>query len=1089
MRCGSCGQANRNGARFCDNCGRPLVERDGVEPDAHLAVPKHLADKIRHAKPTLEGERKQVTVLFADVKGSMDLAEDVDPEEWRRILNRFYEILTEGVHRFEGTVNQYTGDGIMSIFGAPIAHEDHARRACFAALHLCETLGVYARELRREKGLSFSVRIGINSGEVVVGAIGPDLHMEYTAVGHTVGLASRMEHLAAPGTAYLTQRTADLAGGYFELEDLGTFDVKGVRDPVRVFELRGAGAHRSRFDIARARGVSRFVGRGAETDVLNTALDDVESGRGQVVAIVGEAGVGKSRLCHEFVERVRASGLKVFVAHGQPHGRAFPFQPVLELLRGYFGIGEGDGPVSARQKIAGSLLLLDESFRDALPLVFDFLGVPDPDLPHPRLDPEARLGQLYGLLGRLVQARSDRGPALVLIEDLQWLDAGSEAFIKHLVDAVPDSRTLLLLNFRPEYEPTWTARSYRQVALTPLDTEAIDELLFHRLGDDASLSRLASYISQRTGGTPFFIEEVVQSLIGSGALVGGKDGYRLVGRLEELSVPPNVQAVIAARLDRLGEREKAVLQTASVIGAQFTQPVLERVAARPSYELQAALSTLVDAEFVVERETYPEPEYAFKHPLTQEVTYHSQLGDRRRRLHAAVAHAITDVYADRLDERSALLARHWEEAGESLEAARWHRRAAEWAAHNDTAAGLRHWEKVRQLIGAYPATDDAEALVLASCLGILNLGPRHDLSEAQAQALFDEGRMLAEHQADKRSLARLLLVFARIRGISGDVAGASELSIEAAKLAEQVGLRGLRLAVAVNLASWATQFGDLRRSLEVVDEALRDVPPHVRLGAEHLGYSPYIWLVMNRGRLLAYMGRCDEADETLERASRLAREHNELEIACWAHQGFVDLAWVRADAATAMAHARLAVETAERLGTLLAIWSSYHALGRAHTLRGDGAEAVAALNRALAVMRERRTGLHLEALVLASLAEAHLGANDLARALRIADEAVDASRRVDPSSALAARARTILARVRRIIGQGNPAIEEADLRRALNVINETGYRSLEPGVRVELAELARARGETQTYETERDLAAALYDEMGASSRSAEVRTG
>jgi adenylate cyclase len=731
--------------------------------------------------------------------------------------------------------------------------------------------------------------------------------------------------------------------------------------------------------------------------------------------------------------------------------------------------------------VAGSLLLLDESFRESLPLVFDFLGVPDPDLPHPQLDPELRLDKLYGLLARLIRARSDRGPALVLLEDLQWFDPGSEAFLTHLIDAVPDTRTMLLVNFRPEYgaqSAMAKARFYRQLALGPLDSDDIAELLEHRLGTDSSLRTLPPYIERRTGGNPFFIEEVVQALIGSGALVGGPGAYHMAGRIEELAVPPTVQAVIAARLDRLGEREKSVLQTASVIGVEFSQPVLERVAGFPSYEIEAALRVLVDAEFLVERSPFPDHELAFKHPLTQEVAYRSQLGDRRRRTHAAVAAAICDAYPDRLDERAAVLAHHWEQSGDGLDAARWHRRAAEWAAHNDTGAGLHHWRKVRSLIGAYPGGDDAESLALAACLGVLNLGPRHALKEAEAQALFDEGRTLAQHRGDDRSLARLLLVFARVRGVSGDVEAASALSLEAGKLAQRVGLRGLRLAAAVNLSTWATQFGDLGRSLEIIEQALVDIPTNLRVGAEHLGYSPYIWLTMHKGRLLTYMGRCDESFAALDRALVLASDNGELEIVCWAHQGHVDLAYIRGDTTAASAHARLAVETAERIGTLFSTWSAYHSLGRAHTLRGEADDAVSTLSRALTVMRERRTGLHLQALVLASLAEAHLLRGETDRARLYCEEAMDATDRDTP---LAVRARTILARARRESGQGNPDHEEADLRRGLEVLESSGYRSLEPALRVELAELARARGDEAAHATEVALATGVLTAMGADS--------
>ncbi len=1085
MRCPACGKENREGAKFCDECGSKLTaETAAPSPRVHVRPPSHIVEKILKTRASIEGERKHVTVMFADVKGSMELAEDFDPEEWRFIIERFFEIMTEGIHRFEGTVNQFLGDGIMALFGAPIAHEDHAHRACFAALHLRETLDLYARELRRERGLSFIVRMGLNSGEVVVGGVGDDMHMEYTAVGHTVGLAARMEQLAAPGTVYIASSTADLVEGFFDLEDLGTFSIKGVREPVRLFELQGVGRHRTRFDVAAARGLTRFVGRREETAVLNDALEAVEAGRGQIVGVVGEAGVGKSRLCYEFVQRVRASGIRVFEAHGLPHGRILPFLPVLQLLRGYFGIDEGDGPVAARQKIAGSLLLLDDRFRDDLPLVFEFLGVPDPDLAYTQLDPEARMARLYGILGHLIRARSDRGPALILIEDLQWLDEGSHAFVEHLAEAVPATRTLLVVNHRPPYRPTWAAdATYRQISLGPLDADDIRELVHDRLGNHRSLNRLVDSITGRTGGNPFFIEELLHSFIESGMLAGEAGSYRLVGPLADAIVPPSVQAVIAARVDRLSERDKAVLQTAAVIGAEIPRAILERVAELEPYELDAVLRVLIDSEFIFERAPFPEAEYAFKHPLTEEVAYRSQLGERRRRVHAEVARALQDVYADRLDERAALIAHHWEQSGDRIESARWHRRAAEWTAHNDTAAALRHWRSVRDHTGAFPTDPDAEALALAACIGVLNLGPRHGLGDSEAQALFDEGRTLAIHRDDQRSLARLLLVFARYRGVSGDVEQASALSLDAGKIAQHVGLRGLRLAAAVNLSTWATQFGDLTHSLSIIEDALRDPPNNVRVGAEHLGYSPYIWLAMHRGRLLTYMGRIADATDALDRALDLARENAELEILCWAHQGHVDLACIRGDAISAMAHALLAVETAEHIGTLFAMWSSYHALGRAHTLQNEADDAIAAHSRALTIMRDQRTGLHLQPLVLASLAEAYLAAGQSDRARFCAEEALDATPSAEIDTPLAARARTILAHARRMSGQGDIAREEDALRGCIDVLERASYRSLEPDVRIELAELARARGDMDARARELAAARTLLEEMGAEQRA------
>src|SRR6185295_6718959 len=390
---------------------------------------------------TDDGERKQVTVLFADVSGSMDLAEGRDPEEWRGIMQRFFAILADAVAEFEGTVDKFTGDGIMAVFGAPVAYEDHARRACYAALRMLDEVAEYAAELRRNPGLNFSTRIGANSGEVVAGAIGADGEGEYTAIGHTVGLAQRMEALAEPGTAYLTESTAALATGFLELEELGPFEIKGSSHPIEVFELAGVGAARSRLDLSRERGFSRFVGRAEEMEALEAALGRAEAGEGAVVGIAAEAGIGKSRLSHEFCERCRERGIEVFEAQAQAHGQSIPFMPVLQMMRAYFGIGDRDPDRIVREKIAGRALLLDPDFADDLPLVFDFLGVPDADRPVPQMSGEARQRALGRVVCRLLNAPNRRHTVVLAIEDLHWMDEGSNAMLAELVDSVGGTKT------------------------------------------------------------------------------------------------------------------------------------------------------------------------------------------------------------------------------------------------------------------------------------------------------------------------------------------------------------------------------------------------------------------------------------------------------------------------------------------------------------------------------------------------------------------------------------------------------------------------------------------------------------------------
>ncbi len=385
--CPACEASNPAGFKFCGECGTAL-RSDGTPKRAPREyTPRHLADKILKTKSAIEGERKRVTVLFADVKSSMELASRTDPEEWHAILDRFFQILSDGVHRFEGTVNQYTGDGIMALFGAPIAHENHAQRACFASLHLRDELKKYADELRLTQGLDFSVRIGINSGDVVVGKIGDDLRMDYTAQGATVGLAQRMEQVAAAHSICLSDETAKLVTGYFSLRDLGEAQIKGVDEALRVHELLGMGNLRTRFDVSRARGLTRFVGRENDMQVLDQALASAHAGSGQVIGGVAEAGAGKSRLCFEFAERCRGDGMRVMQGSGVPHGKNIPLLPILQVFRAYYGISEEDDDRTAREKIAGRMLLIDESFRESLPFVFDLWESPIPSGPQPRWTP------------------------------------------------------------------------------------------------------------------------------------------------------------------------------------------------------------------------------------------------------------------------------------------------------------------------------------------------------------------------------------------------------------------------------------------------------------------------------------------------------------------------------------------------------------------------------------------------------------------------------------------------------------------------------------------------------------------------------
>ncbi|MBM3524425.1 MAG: hypothetical protein FJX57_15855, partial [Alphaproteobacteria bacterium] len=530
----------------------PRVEVAPAAPQASpLAyTPPHLTEQILASRGAIEGERKLVTACFADIKGSTELIEDLDPEEAQKLLDPAVRLMMEAVHRFEGTVTQVAGDGIVALFGAPLAHEDHALRACYAALAMQAAMRGLTEEVRRTRGLALHLRVGLNSGEVVVRSIRTDLHMDYSAVGATVHLAARMEQLASPGTILVTGDTLRLVEGLVLATALGPTPVKGIAEPVDVFELTGASAVRRRLQAASARGLTRFVGRDAEIGALNRTLEHAAGGHGQVVAVQGEAGVGKSRLVHEFVQSHRAQTWLVLDSAAQSFGVATAYLPVIDLLRRYAGIDDHDDARAARAKLTGRVVTLDATLQDALPALLGLLDLLPPEDPFRALDPAQRRPRTQEALTRLVLREAEAQPLLLMIEDLHWIDSESSAWLDRLVESVPASRVLLLVNYRPEHRHGWGAKSfYTQLRLDPLSPADAASSLSTMIGDDPELAALKRQLIERTQGNPFFLEESVHTLVETGALAGEPGRYRLATAAPAIQMPATVQAVIAARMD------------------------------------------------------------------------------------------------------------------------------------------------------------------------------------------------------------------------------------------------------------------------------------------------------------------------------------------------------------------------------------------------------------------------------------------------------------------------------------------------------------------------------------------------------------
>ena len=681
--CPKCGEPNRGEATFCKKCGQTINQAAAIAP-ASIAgvpspdsyVPRHLAEKILASRQSLEGERKQVTVLFADIRDSMKLIENRDPEEAQKIIDPVLHLMMDAVHRYEGTVNQVLGDGIMALFGAPLAHEDHALRACYAALAMQEEMRRYRRKLGQSEDVGLQIGIGLNSGEVVVRSISNDLNVDYSALGHTTHLAARMQELAAGGTTLMTSSTLRQVEGFVQVRSVGAVQVKGVSRPVDAFEVVAATTARTRVQAAAVRGLTPLVGRRTEIEVFSKLVEEAASGKGQILAMVGEPGLGKSRLVHEFIRHQLRPGWLVLEGASVSYGKATPYFPLIAMLRQYLQIADGEGSENIREQVVMHILELDGMLKDAIPPILSLLGAL-PDEVHPSaalaqfkdvvdaterylaMDPQQRRRLILDGVKRVLIRESQRQPLLFVFEDLHWIDSETQAFLDGLIESLPLTRILLLVDYRPEYSHGWGDKSYyTQLRVEPLQPTSAEELLQHLLGRNGDLAPLKELVIRRTEGNPFFAEESVRSLVEAGVLVGEKAAYRPGLRIDEIRIPSTVQNVVADRIDRLPAEEKHLLQTAAVIGVIVPFDLLQAVSELPEDSLFQYLAHLKSAEFIYETNLFPKLEYTFKHALTTEVAYSALIRERRNYLHSKIVTVLEKSAVKNLRDHVETLAHH-----------------------------------------------------------------------------------------------------------------------------------------------------------------------------------------------------------------------------------------------------------------------------------------------------------------------------------------------------------------------------------------------------------------------------------------------
>jgi adenylate cyclase len=719
-----------------------------------------------------------------------------------------------------------------------------------------------------------------------------------------------------------------------------------------------------------------------------------------------------------------------------------------------------------------------------LPFVFDLFGVPDPANPAPAIDPEQRQKRLHGAVKRVLHDPAYGGTRVILLEDLHWFDGASDAFLDTMIESVPAARDLLLVNFRPEYQARWMQRSYyQQLPLQPLGPEAIRALLRDQLGEDPSVAALPGIIHERTKGNPFFIEEVVQSLVESGHLAGARGAYRLTTAVEALEVPASVQAVLAARIDRLAEREKQVLQTAAVIAKTFSEALLRRVMASVvpigETDLNQALATLAAAEFLYEAALYPQLEYSFKHPLTQEVAQGSQLRERRMRVHAAVAQAL-EAAGGNLDERAAELAHHWAEAADASRAARWHRRAAQWAGLSDPREGLQHWRRVRELAPGLEDMSERTELALQACQQLLSLGWRMGGSEAESAAVYEEGRALAERSGDRPALALLAGRYGLMRvSVAGSALDYVRYGEEAALLAQECDAPALRAAIGTFPALAHVVAGDGRAVLDWSARVLEEVGSDNALGRDIVGFSPRASMLPMRSIALLYLGRLEEARSQAREAERVAEELRELEVLGWARGAWIDLAYACGGTESVLEHGRRVLQIAEKLDNEAARMAAYAHLGQAYLIDAQPTAAREALRESVAIARLRGTQLAYLTKVLALLSEAHLALGERTEALATAREAIDLGSaggcRYYEAEAQLALVRALLA-----ADAALPRAEiEAALERAEHLVESIEGRSLSPRILELRGRLAAALDDAPASDLLLRQALELYQAIGA----------
>jgi len=1017
MKCPKCQSDNREGVKFCEECGAklelvcpncganiPLSKKfcgecghdrtkaeaappiDYTQPQSY--TPKFLADKILTTRSSIEGERKLVTVLFADVANYTSLSEKLDPEEVHQIMDGCFEVLMDEIHRYEGTIDKFTGDGVMALFGAPVAHEDHAQRACYAALVIQKTIGEYGEKIEKEYGLEFKMRVGIDSGIVIVSSVGNDLKMDYTAIGDPVNLASRMEGLAEPGTVYVTGDTFKLTAGFFHFESLGKVSVRGKEEPVEAYMLVAPSEVETRFEAAVRKGLTKFVGRQREIGALREAFEKVQSGSGQVVGIVGEAGVGKSRIILE-LRGVLPKGEYTYLEGRCLHyGGSMAYLPFLDIVRSYFDIEEGEREFIIKKKMAEKIAQLDEELKGILPPLHEILSLKVEDEEYLKLEPPQKREKTFEAIRDLLIRESQNKSIILAVEDLHWIDRTSEDFLSYLIDWLANSNILLVLLYRSEHTHHWGSKSYyTQIWVDQLSTKTSAELVQSILEEGEVAPELGELILNRAAGNPLFMEEFTHTLLENGSIQKKDHEYVLTTKASNIQVPDTIQGIISARMDRLEDNLKRTMQVASVIGRDFAFRILNTITGMRE-ELKSYLLNLQGLEFIYEKSLFPELEYIFKHALTQEVAYNSLLLKRRKEIHERIGEAIEELYPERLEEFCEMLAHHYSRSENLEKAYEYLKMSGDKATRSySTWEVFRFLKEAINVLNQLPDTEENKRkqievrILLRGSMSVLGF-PEDSLQ------ILEQGERISKELGDERSLAEFYSSIGFYYTIQGDSLKGLKYAEKAFKEAEKIQDLDLAAPIAFDLCAPYNISGEYSKILDVAPKIIALLEKTQRESESFgRGVNVYPFLLGNYGSAMGYVGSFEKGEALCEKAIRFALDARDLYSLVVIEHNYGWLFNFKGDGKNAVEHLQNGIRYSEeaQMPVLLGLLNSGLAWG--YYLLEEPEAAREQAEKAIKIHSD--TGIpFLLSVAYSLLGTLHLDSGDLEEAHRCIDEAL-----------------------------------------------------------------------------------------------------